>query len=98
MDMLVHASLFVLTKILAVRYKENPTDKAVGFLSSVRFLGAHRKYAHRIHTFRKSAYAQIGVHGGKTWFPLCERVSKTCSRKALGSRKSFRADENPCRD
>ena len=61
--------------------ERKPTDKAVGFLSSVRFLGAHRKYAHRIHTFRKSAYAQIGVHGGKAWFSLCEKLSKKGSRK-----------------
>jgi len=65
----------------------------------------------------------MGVHGGKAWFSLCEKLLEKCGhslflRKPNGklwekaksvvsafsinhqknSRKSFRADENPCRD
>ena len=58
-------------------------------LSLRRVLRAYHMIRRKFTHFRKSAYAQIGVHGGKAWFPLCEKLLKTAQIHSLPLRQSF---------
>ena len=63
-----HAS-FRADENLRREIERKPTDKAVGFLSSVRFLRAHRKYAHRIHSFcKRQGFAKLSALAQKRGF------------------------------